>query len=520
MASAVGAPATVRLAEVLAALSLATDAGNGFPLEKSLRNAVIAVRLGERAGVLGPELADTYYVAMLRSIGCTAFASETAALLGGDDIAFHALYERLDPGRPAAFLRDVVGGMGAWAAPPVRARSVVRFLTVGPRKGREATDSACEVSVSLARRLGLPPGVSEGLDQVYERWDGRGLPAGLEGEALCAPARVTHLADLAGIAHLEGGVEAAREEVARRRGGHFDPRLADAFADCAAEVLDGLDEADALELALAAEPAPCAAFPRAELERFTAAFGDFADLKSPWTLGHSRRVAELAGAAGGAEDRETLVLAGHLHDLGRASVPNGIWDKPRPLGAAEWERVRLHPYYTERILARTGAFAALAPLAGAHHERLDGSGYHRGLHAAALSRPMRVLAAADGYAAMTAARPYRPARSAGDAARELRAEAAAGRLCPEAVEAVLAGAGHAAARRPAHPCELTDREVEVLGLLARGLTNKEIAARLVVSPRTVQHHVAHIYLKIGRRTRAGAALFAMEHGLARDGDRG
>jgi HD-GYP domain-containing protein (c-di-GMP phosphodiesterase class II) len=513
-ASAVGAPATVRLAEVLAALSLATDAGNGFPLEKSLRNAVIAVRLGERAGLAGQELADAYYVAMLRSIGCTAYAAETAALLGGDDVAFHALYERLDVGHPAGFVRDVVTGMGAWAPAPVRARSVVRFLAVGPRKGREATHSACEVSVSLARRLELSPGVSAGLDQVYERWDGRGLPAGLEGEALCAAARVTHVADLAGIAHLEGGVAAARDEVARRRGGHFDPRLADAFADCAADVLAGLDEDDALEAALAAEPAPRASFPRAGLERFVAAFGDFADLKSPWTLGHSRAVAALAGAAGGAAYGEALVLAGHLHDLGRAAVPNGIWDKPRALSAAEWERVRLHPYYTERILARTGAFAGLAALAGAHHERLDGSGYHRGLAAPALTRPMRLLAAADAYAAMTADRPHRPALSAADAARELRAEAAGGRLCAEAVEAVLGAAGHAPARRRANPCELSDREVEVLGLLARGMTNKQIAERLVVSPRTVQHHVAHIYLKIGRRTRAGAALFAMEHGLA------
>jgi HD-GYP domain-containing protein (c-di-GMP phosphodiesterase class II) len=269
-----------------------------------------------------------------------------------------------------------------------------------------------------------------------------------------------------------------------------------------------------LEVALASEPAPRAAFPRADLERFTAAFGDFADLKSPWTLGHSTRVAELCAGAAANGEREPLVLAAHLHDLGRVAVPNGIWDKPHPLSAAEWERVRLHAYYTERILARARAFAPLAALAGAHHERLDGSGYHRGHQGAALTRPMRVLAVADAYAAMTAPRPHRPALDGAAAARELRAESAAGRLCAEAVEAVLEAAGHAPGRRPAHPCDLTDREVEVLRLLARGLTNKQIAATLVVSPRTVQHHVAHIYPKIGRRTRAGAAMFAMEHGLA------
>jgi HD-GYP domain-containing protein (c-di-GMP phosphodiesterase class II) len=406
--------------------------------------------------------------------------------------------------------------MGAWASPAIRARSVVRFLAVGARKGREATASACEVSVSLAHRLGLSPGVAEGLDQVYERFDGRGGPTGLRGEQVCLAARIAHLADIAGIAHLDGGEHAARAAVAHRRGGHFDPDVADAFEGCADEVLAGLDADDMLDAALAAEPAPCASFPRAELERFTAAFGDFADLKSPWTLGHSRRVARLAGAAAPPEHRDALVLAGHLHDLGRAAVPNGIWDKPKALGAAEWERVRLHPYYTERILARTGALAPLAALAGAHHERLDGSGYHRGLAAPALTRPMRVLAVADAYAAMTADRPHRPALGAAAAADELRAECDAGRLDAEAVEAVLEAAGHAPARRRAYPCELTGREVEVLRLLARGLTNKEIAARLVVSPRTVQHHVAHIYPKIDRRSRAGAALFAMEHGLAEE----
>src|SRR3954467_8130181 len=272
-----------------------------------------------------------------------------------------------------------------------------------------------------------------------------------------------------------------------------------------------------LDAALAAEPPPRASFPRTDLERFTAAFGDFTDLKSPWTLGHSRRVARLAGDAS-PEHRDALILAGHLHDLGRAAVPNGIWDRPAPLRAAEWERVRLHPYYTARILARTPALAPLAALAGAHHERLDGSGYHRGLAAPTLTRPMRVLAAADAYAAMTAERPHRPALDPPTAARDLRAECDAGRLDAEAVEAVLTAAGHAPARRRTYTCELTEREGEVLPLLARGMTNKQSAARLVVSPRTVQHHVAHIYPKIGRRSRAGAALFAMEHGLAQDGE--
>jgi HD-GYP domain-containing protein (c-di-GMP phosphodiesterase class II) len=488
----------IRLAEPLAALSLATDAGNGFPLEKSLRNAVIAARFGEALGLSGQAHSDAYYVALLRSIGCTSFSFETAAMLGGDDLAFHALYHQLDPGHPAEFVRDVVTKMGAWAPPAVRARAVVRFLTTGARVGPVAARSACEVSDSLVRRLELSEGVRVGLDEVFERWDGKGIPDGVRGATLSVPGRVTHIADIAEIAYREGGVEAARAIVRHRAGGQLDPAMAAVFEREAGEILAGVDAGDAL----AAEPAPHARFPRAELPRFARAFADFADLKSPWTLGHSPAVAALSGPE--------LELPALLHDLGRTAVPNGIWDKPGPLTAAERERVRLHPYYTERILSHTPVFAEVAEVAGADHERVDGTGYPRRLFGAAVTREMRVLAAADTYCAMTADRPHRPALSRDAAAHALRAEPG---LCPDAVDAVLSGAGHPRTQRIA--AGLTEREVEVLVLLARGLTNKQIAARLVVSPRTVQHHVAHVYAKIDRRTRAGAAMFAAEHGLAR-----
>lgn len=508
----------MRLADALTAVSLGTDAGKGAPLEKSLRTAVIATRLGVVAGLREPTLAHVYYVALLRSLGCTAYAPETAALLGGDDVAFHGLWDRLDPGHPGELLRDVVTGMGAWAGPAVRARSVARFLTVGRRVAPVAGRSACEVSMALAGRLGLAPEVTAGLVDVYERWDGRGIPDGTAGERLSLAARVTHVADQAEIAHRAGGSAAARAMALRRAGGHFDPALAAVFARSADEILAGLDGEDMLVAALDAEPEPHASFPRGELDRVARAFADFADLKSPWMHGHSPAVAELAAAASAEEDRSAVGLAGLLHDLGRVSVPNGIWDRPEALTTAQWERARLHPHYTERILARTAAFSDLAPLAACCHERLDGSGYHRGLPDAALTTQMRTLAAADAYRAMTAERAHRPARSRDDAAAQLRADAAAGRLCRDAVEAVLEAAGHPLAPPPPRPADLTEREVEVLVLLARGLTNKQIAQRLVVSPRTVQHHVAHVYSKIDRRTRAGAAMFAMEHRLVGPGE--
>jgi HD-GYP domain-containing protein (c-di-GMP phosphodiesterase class II) len=253
------------------------------------------------------------------------------------------------------------------------------------------------------------------------------------------------------------------------------------------------------------------------------AIADFADLKSPYTMGHSRGVADLAAQAGRAcgladDEVRTLRRAGLMHDLGRLGVSNAIWDKPRPLSAVEHERVRLHAYLTERILSASAALAPLGALAGQHHERLDGSGYPRALKANMLSPSARILAAADVYRAMLEPRPYRDERSSTEAADELLAEVRAGRLDGDAVDAVLRASGHELAHRPERPAGLTQREVEILRLLARGLLNKQIARRLGISPKTVGNHVEHIYAKIDVSSRAAAGLFATEHGLLGVGD--
>ncbi len=498
---------------MLAAVSLASDIGHDQPLEKSLRTAVIAARLGEELGATGAQLSAIYYVALLRSMGCTGNSHETAVLMGGDDRAFLGLVQELGGGNALEWARGAADHVSRTAPELAAARTEEWFLTVGRMEGRSAGAAACEVSTALARRLGLPAEVQHGLDQVYERWDGKG-PANVGGEDLCLSARVSHVVDVIEIAFRAGGVWAARELIRKRTGTHFDPAIAAVFDRCAAELLAGLHEEDMLQTALDAEPTPHPRIPRSELERLARAIADFADLKSPWTLGHSPAVAELAaGAARSDEDRETLLLAGLLHDLGRVAVPNGIWDKPKTLVAAQWERVRLHTYYTERILSRTPVFASLAVVAGSHREHLDGSGYHRGIGGDALTEPMRVLAVADAFVAMTSDRPHRPALTGDAAAVQLHLSVDAGRLCSHAVAAVLSAAGQERPSAPVAPCGLTDREVDVLALLARGLRNKQIAAELFLSPRTVQHHIAHIYDKIDRRTRAGAAMFAMEHRL-------
>jgi HD-GYP domain-containing protein (c-di-GMP phosphodiesterase class II) len=248
------------------------------------------------------------------------------------------------------------------------------------------------------------------------------------------------------------------------------------------------------------------------------AIGNFVDLKSPYFLGHSRAVADLAAAAAariGLSEAETVTLrrAGLMHDLGRLGISNGILDKADPLGAGEWERLRLQPHLTERMLRQSEALAPLGTIAVQHRERLDGSGYPRGVSGSGISREARILGAADAYQAMREPRPHRAALSAEEAAARLNEEVRSGRLGAEAVDAVLGAAGHRVPRRRAGPAGLTPREVEVLRLLARGLSNKEIAQRLVIAPKTVANHAEHIYAKIGAQTRAAPGLFAMRHGL-------
>jgi HD-GYP domain-containing protein (c-di-GMP phosphodiesterase class II) len=321
------------------------------------------------------------------------------------------------------------------------------------------------------------------------------------------------------IFHRLGGWDVATEVLRQRRGKAYDPAVADAFLDHGERWLAEIGDTSAWEAALAAEPAPWAGVGEARLDDVLRAFADFADLKSPYTRGHSSGVALLAeGAAkhAGLSGQATTELrrAALVHDLGRTGIPNGIWDKPGPLSRAEWERVRLHPYLSERILSHAGTLDSLAALAGAHHERLDGSGYHRGSPAALLPPAARILAAADAYQAMTQDRPHRPAHLSEAAARQLSAEVDGGRFDGDAVQCVLAAAGHRPlGQRRLWPAGLSEREVDVLRLIARGASSKVVAGRLFISPKTAEHHVAHIYAKIGVSSRAAAALFAMEHNL-------
>jgi HD-GYP domain-containing protein (c-di-GMP phosphodiesterase class II) len=356
------------------------------------------------------------------------------------------------------------------------------------------------------------------MRQIFARWDGKGEP-GLKGDEIALAVRLVQVADIVEAHRSAGGVEPALAVARKRAGGQFDPAVVAAFERNADELLDGLDAATTWDAVVDAEPTPTGPIAEAELDEALTVIADFADIKSPYFRGHSRGVAALANDTAtqlglAPRDIATARRAGLVHDLGRTGVPNSIWDKPGLLTEPERERVRLHPYYTERALARPAALARLGVVAGAHHERLDGSGYHRGLAGSTLAPTARVLAAADAYHAMTEPRPHRPALDPSDAAEQLRRDARAGRLDGEVADAVLSAAGHRRQRRGrSTPGGLTPRELEVLMLLARGASNKEIARTLVIAEKTAANHVEHIYAKIDVSTRATAALYAMRHGL-------
>jgi len=503
----------VRLAELLAALSLGVDLGFGQPMEHALRQCLIALRLADRRGLDEPGRASVYYTALLINVGCHSDAHEQAKWFG-DDIALKSTkYTHGIRGLAAAASLRL---LGAGRPPLHRFRLGLEFVIAGHRE-IDVTVHA-KVARMLAEKVGLPATVRDSLDAAYEHWDGRGWPGALARDAIPLPSRIAQLAEFVEAAHRMGGVDAATSLCRKLAGSQFDPGLAALLTAHAGEIFDGLDAATTWAAVIEAEPALGGALSDAELDAALGAIADFVDLKSPYFLGHSRNVAALAAAAGQAldmpsSDVEALRRAGLVLHFGRLGVSNAIWDKRGALGPGEWERVRMHPYLTERMLQQSPALGPIGALAAQHGERLDGSGYPRGLAGAAISMAARVLGAAVAYQAMCEPRPHRAARSPIDAAEALRADVRAGRRDADAVEAVLGAAGHRTRRRPEQLAGLTAREVEVLRLVARGMSTKEVAAELAITPKTAGNHIEHIYAKIGATNRAEASLFAVHNGL-------
>jgi HD-GYP domain-containing protein (c-di-GMP phosphodiesterase class II) len=509
------ANAKLRLVELLGAVSLATDLGTGQPHFHGVRTSVLAAALARQLGLSNQGVADVQRVALLRFLGCTADTWETARMAGGDDLAFLSGMAPVVMGVRAEMGRRLVRTVGAGRRPFTKARLVAGALA-DPGGAKRSLSAHCEVAAMLAGRLGTSPAVREALAHGYERWDGAGFPDELSGEAVPEPVRVAVVARDADLWWRQGP-DQMKEVLAGRRGRAYDPMVVDAGLSVAPNLLAELDRTDAWQAMLDADPGGDAI--DAGLDEALGAIADFTDLKSPWTRGRSPRVADIAEAAGrelglATVDVTRLRRAALVHDLGRVGVPNGIWDRPGPLGVADWERVRLHPLLTESTLTCCPALAELGRLAGSHHERLDGSGYHRARRD--LDLPERLLAATDAIVAMGEDRPHRAALVGTQIAETVAEQVEAGQLDPGAVEAVMAVVGHRITRsggRGNWPAGLTDREVEVLRLVARGRTNKEMAATLYLSAKTVGRHVENIYGKIGVNSRAAAAVYAMEQRL-------
>jgi HD-GYP domain len=520
MPSHPSADSGVRLAELMAALSLATDLGMGQPMEFALSSCSLAVRLAEQCGYSDEALREVYYQALLRYIGCNAETDWLASIVG-DEQGLRAEFARIDHANLAEVLNRFVGAILQGNAGDSRlnlAGAIGRGLLASSRV-RPMFAGHCEVAQRLAERFGFDKNIIYGLGQLYERWDGKGSPKAIKGEAIAPAVLVVTLAQDMVIFHRLGGVDAALNVARQRKGSAYAPKLVDVFCAHREELCRDLDEEPSWEAMLELEPGSQQTLTEEQLDNACRAFGDFVDIKSTYTLTHSSGVADLAAEAARrsglpASDVISIWRAALLKEIGRTGISSSIWEKPASLTGREWERVRLHTYYAERIFAQTPALVKLGTLASLHHERLDGSGYHRGLPSASQSLAARILAAADVYHSLTEIRPYRHAFEPEAALHELQAQARAGKLDVDAVNSVLTAAGHSVKKaRKEMVAGLSEREVGVLRLVSHGLTIKQMAAELVISEKTVDSHIQHIYKKIGVSTRAGATMFAMENQL-------
>ncbi len=514
----------LRLAELMAALSIATDLGMGQPMEYAMTSCIVAVRLGEAAGLSDAELRDVYYEALLRYIGCNADTYWAASIVG-DELDLRTDFAKIDFADTRRVLRALLRHMrqanvGANAAE--MAQALGEGLSQIPIWTNSFFPGHCEVAKRLATRMGFPESFVQTVGQLYARWDGHGVPA-LKGEEISPAMLVVTLAHDAVTFHRLGGVAAATSTIRKRRGGAHSPELVDLFCTRADQLMAGLDAEPTWQAVLDLEPGHQQTLTEEEFDHACEAIADYSDIKSPYFLNHSRNVAELAGRAAErcglpASDVTLARRAGYLHDVGKVGISAGLWGKEGDLSEREWEKVRLHPYYTERILSRAPALSRIGSVAAVHHERLDGSGYYRGINGSMLSPIARILAAANRYCALTERRSHRPPYTPDEAAEELKGDVRAGRLDSEAVAAVLNCAGHRAAfARKELVSGLSEREVEVLRLVARGGTMKQIAADLFISVKTVDRHIQNIYSKINVSTRAAATLYAMENNLLVDG---
>jgi HD-GYP domain-containing protein (c-di-GMP phosphodiesterase class II) len=510
--------APIRRNEVIGVLSLATDFAIGQPLGYGLRSAVASVALAKAMGLGAGVQAEAFYHGLLRYCGCTAETDKLNALFG-DEIAIRKNFSTIDPADGPEFVRVLMQHIGpARSAHPPLTHGDENFMSVvGQTVG--VFSAHCEVAKRIGARLGLPESMQRNLGQLYERWDGHGFPNHVAGEAIAPAVRIVLVVQDA-LALLDVmPMERVGPIIAGRSGGPYDPAVVAAFVPMLPKLLAPVPDEDAWSAAMAFDAAEDGVLSDAQIDTVSEVIADFIDLKSPLIAGHSRAVAALAEEAAkaarmGDAARAEVRRAALWHDIGYIAIGGTA-----RFDAAEGsERSRLHPYFAGRIVPRVPGLAAVGAIVAEHHERLDGSGFHRGVRASELSPGGRLLAVAEAYQNLVEDRPFRVTLSPAEAASRLREEVKRGTLDGDAVAAVLAAAGQGKrGKKVAFVAGLTAREVDVLVRVARGATTKDIGQELGLSPKTIDNHIQSIYGKLDVNTRGGATLFAMEHGLLRPG---
>ena len=524
-------PGYMRMVDLLGALSLAADLAVGLPAEHAIRSCHLGMCIADRLQLSEHQRVDLYYAELLMDLGCTAWTSHFAEYIMNDEIAARReLFFYTDRSNPIEVVSWAKDYLAAGRPAHVRTRQLLAFALHGTEDMRDGFRNTCEVAGRFAQRLDMPDAVQTALLSVFEQWDGGG-PNGERGDMVPLISRIVYTTSFLEAFYHIGGRAAAIRLAQQRRGKAFDPSVVDAFLSVASDesFWEDFEQESVWTCVLSREPpSPHRYIEKEKLEDVALSFADFADLKSRYSAGHSRRVGDLAERVARrmrlpAAEIATVRHAALMHDLGLVAVPSFTLHKPHEqLTQIEREQFRLHPYYAERILSRVPALAHVVPLIAAHHERLDGRGYYRGLSGSQIPLGARIIAVADCFDELTHDTPDHLAIDP-DRAQKQMSEEVGSSLCPDAFEALvqeLCTDGSApfstrTSRAPGRPAGLTDREVEILGLLAKGLSRREIAKRLVLSEHTVRHHLEHIYNKAGVSTKVGATLFAVEHDLLR-----
>lgn len=437
----------IRLAEIIEALSKALDMTEGQPEGHCIRCCYIGTHIGREIGLADDELSDLYYTLLLKDLGCSSNAARICELYLADDLSFKHDFKLVD-GSLSQVLRFVIGHTGMQAGLAERFRSILNILQNGGELSTQLIQTRCQRGAEIARQMRFSENVATGILGLDEHWNGGGKPHGVAGEEIPLFSRIALLAQVIDIFHVSGGPRSALNEITRRRGDWFDPSLVDAFVSLSQrhDIWTELGSADLEALVLAAEPGQQAIMADDDyLDDIAAGFAKVIDAKSPYTSGHSDRVAlftDLIAEEMGvnAEDRRLLKRAALLHDIGKLGVSNSVLDKPGKLDDDEWMQMKRHSEFSQRILSRIDAFSDAALIGGAHHERLDGKGYPRGLTASEIPMEVRIVSTADVFDALTADRPYRAAMPIAKAISILREGAGQSHdpICIEALERALA----------------------------------------------------------------------------------